>query len=175
LVNFAATVAAIRQFAAARVQRSAMAWRKTEHVYPRPRLRDVLVRMRMVSLSDVEAAAGAQPAGLRLGEYLVHLGKLSEEDLYRALSVQAGISVGSVTCQEVDRLATRVIPAEILRRWKVLPFRVEEGHLHVATADIPSAELTRELASLSALEIRYRLVRPVEFDRIARAYLWRAA
>ena len=68
LVNFVATVAAIWQFAAARVQRSAMAWRKTDHVYPRPRLRDVLVRMRMVSMSDVEAAAGAQPAGLRLGE-----------------------------------------------------------------------------------------------------------
>jgi adsorption protein B len=34
VVNFAATVSALRQFLAARVQGCALAWRKTEHVYP---------------------------------------------------------------------------------------------------------------------------------------------
>jgi adsorption protein B len=171
VVNFVATVAAVRQFTAARAQRRTMAWRKTDHLYPRPRLGEVLVRMRMVSLTDVEAAAGTQPQGMRIGEYLVQLRKLSEENLYRALSAQAGIPSRSVSCQEVDRLATRVLPAETSRRWKVLPFHVEKGHLHVATADVPSPELTRELAGLSALEICYCLVRPAEFERLARAYL----
>jgi hypothetical protein len=152
-----------------------MAWRKTDHVYPRPRLGDVLVRMRMVSLADVEAAAGAQPEEVQLGKYLVQSRKLSEEDLYRALSVQSGIPGGPLTVQEVDRLAVRNLPAEAARRWKVLPFLVESGHLHVAVADVPSAELTRELAGLSALEIRYRLVRPAELARLVRAYLPQAA
>jgi len=175
VVNFVATVAAVRQFTAARIQRRTMAWRKTDHVYPRPRLGEVLVRMRMVSLADVEAAVITQPPALHFGEYLVQLRKLSEEDLYRALSVQSGIPSGAVTVGDVDRLATRALPAEDARRWKVLPFRVESGHLHVALAGVPSAELTRELASLTALEIRYRLVRPAEFARLVRAYLPAAA
>jgi adsorption protein B len=171
VVNFVATVAAVRQFTAARIQRRTMAWRKTDHVYPRPRLGEVLVRMRTVPSSDVETAAGSLPKGLRIGEYLVLLRKLSEENLYRALSLQSGISAGPVGSNEVDRLATRALPAEAARRWKVLPFRVETGHLHVAIADVPSGELTRELAGLSELEIRYRLVRPAEFARLAREYL----
>ena len=97
--------------------------------------------------------------------------KLSEADLYRALSIQSGIPGGSVSGLEVDRLATRVLPAEVARRWSVLPFRVETGQLHVAVADVPSPDLRKELARHSSLEIRYRLVRPTEFARLEREYL----
>ena len=43
LVNFAATVAALRQFLVARVQGHGLAWRKTEHVYPVAQFREALV------------------------------------------------------------------------------------------------------------------------------------
>jgi bacteriophage N4 adsorption protein B len=175
VVNFMATVAAIRQYAGARIGRRAISWRKTDHVYPRPRLREVLVRLGMVSLTDIEAAASTRPEGMRLGEHLIQLRKLTEENLYRALSVQAGIPAGRVDVRDVDRLATRLLPADASRRWKVLPFRVETGQLHVATADVPTQESINELAKLSALEIRYRLVRPVEFARLAGQYLPLAA
>ena len=174
VVNFVATVAAIRQYAAARLQRRAMAWCKTDHVYPRPRLGEVLVRMRCLAMDEVETAAAVLPKGSHIGEHLVQSGKLSEENLYLALSVQSGIPVGSVTIRDVDRLATRVLPAEASRRWKVLPYRVETGHLHVAVSEVPSGEAMREVAELSALEISYRLVRPTEFARLIREYLPRA-
>jgi Type II secretion system (T2SS), protein E, N-terminal domain len=151
-----------------------MAWRKTDHVYPRPRLGEVLVRMHALPLGEVEDAALSLPQGMHIGEYLVQLHKLSEENLYYALSLHAGIPAGPITFSEVDRPATRAIPAEAARRWKVLPYRVDAGHLHMATPDVPSPELTRELAGLTALEIRYRMVRPVEFAKLARQY-WPAA
>jgi bacteriophage N4 adsorption protein B len=175
VVNCAATGAAIKQFVDARIQRQSIAWRKTEHVYPRPRLGEVLVQMRTLAKGDVETAARELPKGLRIGEYLVQLHKLSEETLYHALSLQSGIPNGGVASGEVDRRAIRAIPAEAARRWNVLPYRVETGYLHVAVADVPSRELTRELASLTALEIHYRLVRPSEFARLARTYLPPAA
>ncbi len=171
VVNFVATVAAIQQYSAARLRRNAMAWRKTDHVYPRPRLGDVLVRMQILAKSEVEAAAATLPKGVHLGQYLVRLGKLSEEDMYRALSAQSGIRAGSICLGEVDRLATRVFPAEASRRWKVLAFHVESGHLHVAVAYLPSRDAMRELAGLSALEIHYLLVRPAELALLTRAYL----
>jgi adsorption protein B len=175
VINSLATERAIRQFTAASLQRRGMAWCKTEHVYPRPRLGEVLVQMGIVSQNVVERAAADQPPGMRLGEYLVHLGKISEADLYRALGLLAGIPAGSVSVQEVDRLAARTLPAAAARRWQALPFRVEAGRLHVATVDIPSPALARELAGFSSLEIHYRLVRPAEFARLTRAYLPQAA
>jgi adsorption protein B len=174
VVNFIATTAAVRQFTAARLQRRSMAWRKTDHVYPRPRLGELLVRMGVLPMGEVEEAALELPKGLRLGEYLLQLNKLSEENLYQALSLQAGIPAGPVTRGEVDRLAIRALPAEVARRRKVLPYRVATGQLHVAIADVPSQELARELAGLSALEIRYRLVRPHQFAELAREYWPRA-
>jgi len=171
IVNFVATVTAIRQFAVARLQGRGMAWRKTEHVYPRPRLGELLVRIGGVPAAEVELAAGSLTGGQRIGEYLVGKRKLSEEGLYQALSVQSGIPAGPIGSREVDRLATRAFPAETARRWKMMPFRVERGRLHVAVADLPSPELRRELAGLSVLEIRYRLVPPAELARLESEYL----
>jgi adsorption protein B len=171
LVNCAATFAAIHQFVEARLRRRPLAWCKTDHVYPQPRLGELLVRLRAVPMHEVEDAAMCQPKGVRLGEYLVKLRKVSEDSLYQALSLQTGIPFGPPARSDVDRLATRVFPADTVRRWKVMPYRVEPGRLFAVTAEIPSPRMTRELAALSTLTIRYRLVLPAEFDDMAREYL----
>jgi adsorption protein B len=179
LVNSAATAVALWQFWGAHRKHRVPAWKKTDHVYPgqvtavegRPRLGEVLVRMRWVSLSDLEAALLSCPKGLRLGEHLIFSKGLSEEHLYQALSSQAGIPLGAPDPKEMHRLATRVLPAEASRRWNVMPYRVALGQLHVLTPNVPSEGLARELAVYSNLEIRFRLVRPREFEAIARQYL----
>ena len=178
LINCVATAESLRQFLQARVKRGAMAWRKTEHAYPahfapdqRLRLGEVLVNMQWAARAEIEEALPKVPRGLRLGEYLIQSQKLSEERLYRALGMQTGIPVGLPRHSEVDRLTTRVLPVEAVRRWKALPYRVEMGRLHVATAEVPTEATDRELAGFSALEIRYRLVLPGEFARLAGEYL----
>jgi hypothetical protein len=71
----------------------------------------------------------------------------------------------------VERLATRALPAAAALRWKVMPFRVDAGQLHLVTADVPSEAMVRELTRLSELELRFHLVRPNEFEDMAREYL----
>jgi hypothetical protein len=178
LVNCAATAASLRQFFEARLRRVSLGWRKTDHAYPahyardqRPRLGEVLVNLRYLAGAEIDEAMALLPPGLKLGEYLVQSAKISEERLYRALSLQTGIPLGVPPDAEVDRLTTRVLPAEAVRRWKVMPYRVEVGHLDVVTAEVPTAAMDRELAGFSGLEIRYRLVRPDEFERLAAEYL----
>ena len=183
LVNFLATAHALRRFFGARFRGSRLDWGKTEHVYlshQRPdlgiaRIGEVLVRIRAVSHEIVEHAAASQPSHLRLGEYLMFLQQISEENLYRALSVQSGIPLGSPKIEEVRRPATRSLPAETVRRWKVLPYRVEMGQLHLITTEPPTAEMTRALAFLSTLDLRFRLVRPHEYRRFASLYLPQAS
>jgi adsorption protein B len=175
LVNFHATVKAIVQFAAARLRQRTLGWQKTEHSFPAhsaaargPLLGDVLVRMRYLNLNELESALLTQPVGSRLGEHLIQLQQLTQDKLYRALSSQAGIPLGAPLDREVNRLAARMLPAEMARRWRVLPYRVDMGQLHVATTEVPTQEMVRELTEASALNLRFRLVVPPEFEKLAR-------
>ncbi len=177
LLNSAATVSALRQFAVARRRGRALAWRKTDHKYPacgtpgQGRLGELLVRMRAISIEDLEAALGTCPPDMRLGEHLLELRKLKEEQLYQALSAQAGLALGVPDDGEVVPAATRALPAETIRRCSVLPYRVAFGQLHLLTPEVPSQRMTRELAALCALDLRFRLVRPTEFKRLCERYL----
>jgi adsorption protein B len=181
-LNGLATAAALRQFLAARLRRRDLAWRKTEHVYPvhrvasegRPRLGEVLVRMQRLSAVELEEALALAPSGVRLGEHLMLARKLSEHDVYAALSAQAGIPLGRPSAREVSPSATRAIPAAAARRWKVLPYRVSMGQLHLLTSDVPTETMSRELAGLSGLEIRFRLVRPIDLAELSQRYLGKA-
>ncbi|MFZ0935832.1 MAG: glycosyltransferase family 2 protein, partial [Bryobacteraceae bacterium] len=177
LLNSAATISALRQFAAARLRGRALAWCKTDHKYPaystpgQVRLGEILVHMRAISLDELDAALGTCPPDMRLGEHLIELRKLKEEQLYQALSAQAGLDLGIPGNGEVTRAATRALPAATIRRFSVLPYRVDFGQLHLLTPEVPSPQMTQELAALCPLDLRFRLVRPKEFERLCEQYL----
>jgi adsorption protein B len=178
-VNGVATVKALSQFLGARLRSQSLAWSKTDHAYPihrggqhgRPRLGDVLIGQRRLSKAEVESAVLELPAGMRLGEYLVFRARLSEAHLYEALSSHAGIPLGRPPRRDFNRAATRALPAGAARRWRVLPYRIALGQLHVLVTDVPSEDMSRQLAGLCGLEIRFRLVRPRDFDELAAEFL----
>ena len=106
------------------------------------------------------------PQGSRLGEHLVGLRKLSAEDVYQALSTQAGIPLGAPSHEDVNPMAARTLPAEMAKRWRVLPYRVVMGQLHLVTTEAPSEEMIRELGQATGLDLRFRLMQPEEFQKL---------
>jgi bacteriophage N4 adsorption protein B len=178
LVNFLATAEALRQFTVGKLRRRTLAWRKTSHSYPqhaqqverRPRIGEVLVRMRCISMADLDEALQTCPPGKRLGEHLLELRKLTEEHVYEALSSQTGMPLG-LPHGAPSLAAARSLPAEAARRWRVLPYRVSVGQLLVLTSEVPSQGLERELKTVSGLDIRFQLVRQSDFDALSRRYL----
>jgi adsorption protein B len=177
LLNSAATVSALRQFAGARLRGRSLAWRKTDHNYPvchttgQGRLGEVLVRMRVISTEDLEAALKTCPPEVRLGQHLLKHRKLKEKQLYQALSEQAGLELGVPAAGEFAAEATRALPAETIRRFQVFPYRVDFGQLHLLTPEVPSPRMTEELAAICPLDLRFRLVLPREFRRLCKRYL----
>jgi len=177
LLNSAATVSALCQFASARLHGRLLAWRKTDHKYAdchtpgQGRLGEVLVRMRVISMEDLDSALKTCPPEVRLGQHLINLRKLKEEQLYQALSAQAGLELGVPDGGEVVRAATRALPAETIRRFQVFPYRVDFGQLHLLTPEVPSPRMTQELASICPLDLRFRLVLPREFRRVCKRYM----
>lgn len=173
VVNAVATVGAISQFATACCRNSRLMWRKTDHVYPvdaaarigQERFGQFLVRLGLVSPSEIDDALTSQPRGTPLGEYLVQLQKLSEEHLYFALSLHAGLELGVPEPDQWTLGATRKLPIASILRWKVVPYRIDLGQLHLLTPNLPTQEMTRDLARYCSLGLRFRLIEPAEFDR----------
>jgi len=178
-LNCAATVRALVLFCAAKIQGRPLVWVKTEHAYPNPAALDIeirplgqiLVGSQSVMQADVDEALASKAEGERIGEYLVRRGKLSEAELYLALSLQRNLPLAAPDASEISERATRAVPAEVSRRWRVLPYRVVAGQLFVAGPELPSDEMTDELERSSKMEVRFHLVTPTDFAELARIYL----
>lgn len=178
-LNCAATICALARYTAARLGKRPLVWIKTEHDYPacpaiggpRPLLGEILVESGALTSDQLEFALRSRSDGVRLGERLMALGWITEEQLYEALSRQANVPLGFVNAAEVQREACRALPFRFAREWRILPFKIMPGTLLVAAAEPPAEELRSELARQTRLEIRFQLVTPANFAALVRRAL----
>lgn len=178
-LNAAASFNALGRYAIARVKRRPLKWLKTDHAYPnraallahKRKLGEILVASGRVLAGEMKAALATKPDGMRLGEFFVQQGQLSEREVYEALSLQQGLPIGQVDVQTVAREVAHALPEKVARDFQVLPFRVAEGSLFLASANVPTAEMTTSLRAFTALEIRFHLVTPKDFRNLTAALL----
>jgi hypothetical protein len=156
-----------------------LVWLKTEHAYPsrnalvehKRKLGEILVGSSYIDGSELEFALRTQPAGMRIGEYLVKRGVLSEEDLYEAISLQQSLPSGRLEPNTVARNVARTLPRQLMHDWKVVPVRISAGTLFLASPEIPTDELTNILRGFTRLEPHFQLVTPGNFAELAEALL----
>jgi bacteriophage N4 adsorption protein B len=178
-LNCAASAMALVRYVSAKTRGLPLVWVKTEHAYPNlaaletgvTPLGQILVRSQYVEQAVLLEALSAKADGERIGEYLVRTGKLSEPELYEALSLQQNLPLGMPTLSEVSPSAARTVPTEVSRALRILAFRVSAGQLFVASPELPCDETTNELRRFSRLEFRFHLVTPTEFEELASQYL----
>ena len=179
LLNSAASGLALWRYVIARLKREPLKWMKTEHAYPsraallshKRRLGEILVGSGYMTDGMLREAISTCPAGRRLGEHLVSIGRLAMPDLYEALSLQQGLPLASVEPQRVPRRVAQALPKEVAQELKVVPFQVADGALYLAGPELPSAQMNSRLRGFTSLELRFHLVTPQEFERLALALL----
>lgn len=178
-LNTVCTVTASFRYLRARLLRRPLVWVKTEHAYPsrvallphkRP-LEEILADSGYLSEESLALARATVPLGKRLSEHLVRHGLLSEEELYEALSLQLGLALGHIDPAEVSRTIARALSVRLIREWNVLPVRIEAGNLLLVSPEAPSDELAAELSRHTRLHIRFQLVTPTNFRRLAEELL----
>jgi adsorption protein B len=177
VINCFATLKAVTGYARARLSGRPLAWVKTDHAYPSPvvlmndrkRLRDILTGSLWITPEQLRMALATKAEGCRLGEHLLALGLITEQDLYAALSMQNNLPLGKPEPSEVSMPIARSLPASVAKRWRVLPFRIAGGELYVAAAEIPDEGMHRKLRQFSSLEIRFQLVTATEYEELAEA------
>jgi adsorption protein B len=178
-LNATATVNAVARYAIARARHLPLVWLKTAHAFPsqdalrehRQRLGEILVGSGYVSAFALDSALASRPENLRIGEHLVKLKLVDEDSLYQALSLQQGLPVTYLDPSEVSPRVAHTLPAHAIRRWRVLPFKVVDGSMLLATPEVPSNEMSAALREFTTLKMQFHLMTPTRFETLENALL----
>ena len=178
-INTAATWKAVRSYMRSRIRHEPLVWVKTEHAYPsrgalvehKRKLGEILVGLGYTEEEEVRAALENLRPGVRLGEYLVQKGAISEDDLYEALSLQQSLPAGRLKPQAISSQVARALPRRVVEERRVLPFRISAGNMFLASPEIPTDDLTRVLRGFTRLSLRFHLVTPANFEELAASLL----
>ncbi|MGJ5818542.1 glycosyl transferase family protein [Paludibaculum fermentans] len=178
-INTRATLAALRLWLRHYWKHEPLRWLKTEHCYPsrealmphKRRLGELLVSMGDCSQLEIDQALAARPPGTLLGNYLVELGLLTEARLYQVLGIQQCLPTAEIGFAVVTARVARSLPQRVMREWGVLPFRIQDGALDVASPRIPSDEMHVSLQRFTRLHIRFHLVTPSALKSLHKEFL----
>src|SRR2546429_252094 len=105
----------------------------------------------------VELRTKAQP-NQTLWETLVAQKVVSDEQILTALSTRFRLKLADV--KEVDLTIKEKVPEQLARRYHVLPLRVTDSFLEIATANPFDLDAEKALAFATAREIRMQLLAP---------------
>jgi bacteriophage N4 adsorption protein B len=177
ILNFAASCQAISRFIRAKIARQVPAWGKTAHAYPTEeqiralhrRLGDLLLQRRLITAAQLAQAIERQKqTGGKLGQILVDMGVLWEEDLVSTLAEQRHETAVEIDPYSVPPELLHIVPRPLAERYSVFPIALQGDAVVLATcADDPeaiakemSAVLERPIAirRTSSADIRFAIV-----------------
>jgi hypothetical protein len=98
---------------------------------------------------------------------LVERGLLTDRDAYAVLSTKTGVPTSIVKCSQLQLAVTRTFPLHMADRFKVLPFRVEDGKVHVAGTRVPKPEFFAAAARFTSLLLEFHLVSARNFRELS--------
>jgi type IV pilus assembly protein PilB len=110
-------------------------------------LGDILLEMGLIDRAQLRLGlVHHHEARVPLGRALVREGVCTEADILRALSLQEGLDAVDLEREPLDRKLTRLVPARLARRYRVVPLRLEKDEREVLHIALPAP------ASLEALD-----------------------
>ncbi len=100
------------------------------------KLGELLIKAQLLTDAQLEQALEEQKqTGGRLGEHLVRLGFVTEEDILDCLSQQYGVPSINLRHFEIDESIIRLIPSDVARKYQFIPVSKTGATLTVAMAD----------------------------------------
>jgi type IV pilus assembly protein PilB len=100
------------------------------------RLGELLVKSGKITPDQLEEALSAQQAeGGRVGTHLVKMGFIDDDDLVEFLSQRYGVPAINLGEVEVDESIISIIPAEVARKYTILPVSKAGAKLTIAMVD----------------------------------------
>ncbi len=131
------------------------------------RLASSLVRSGLISQEQVSEAMHHQELyGGRLGNALVLLGHLTEEQLHGSLARQLGLETCDVESLNPPPEALRLIPEDLVRRYEMIPIDLTDETLLVGMTDPSNQRAIEDVRFLlGCARIEVRLITRSTFER----------
>jgi len=135
----------------------------------------VLVAAGLIDEFQLESALGEQARwGNRLGEALVQLGYVTEEDLVRTVSRHYGIPGVHLEGKQIEPEVLALLPAELAEAYRCIPLfkkRVGGGEvLYLGMAQPEDLRIVGEVSFRAGLPVRPVLVGPVQIGTAIDAF-----
>jgi type IV pilus assembly protein PilB len=100
------------------------------------RLGELLTKASLITQDQLKDALRVQKeTGGKLGETLIKLGFVSEEDITECLSQQFGVPSINLAHFEIDSTVIKLIPADVARKYNILPVNKTGATITIAMAD----------------------------------------
>jgi type IV pilus assembly protein PilB len=100
------------------------------------RLGELLTKASLITQDQLKDALKMQKeTGGKLGETLIKLGFVSEEDITECLSQQFGVPSINLAHFEIDAGVIKLIPADVARKYNILPVNKTGATITIAMAD----------------------------------------
>jgi len=100
------------------------------------RLGELLTKASLITQDQLKEALKLQKeTGGKLGETLIKLGFVAEEDITECLSQQFGVPSINLAHFEIDSSVIKLIPADVARKYNILPVNKTGATITIAMAD----------------------------------------
>lgn len=179
IINVCATLMAIQRFWTSKGSGFTPEWGKTEHSWPSEdqlrryhrKLGDLLLERRVISSEQLDRALAIQKEeGGRLGEILVGMGALWEEDLVSTLASQK-----NEQSVEIDPYARPelidTVPRSVAEKYRIFPIEMKDDTLILATDALSHDISEDDLSDCLGRPIRFKLTSRADIDfAIRRGY-----
>jgi type IV pilus assembly protein PilB len=83
----------------------------------------------------VQAIKTSQEKNKRLGQMLIELGLVSEDDISKAIAHQFGLDYIDLDKQSIPQNVLKLVPQEVIQKYGVLPLSKENGRLKLIISD----------------------------------------
>src|SRR5712691_12523651 len=100
------------------------------------KLGDLLLKAKLITQEQLDTALKSQrEEGGKLGEALVRIGALNENDITETLSQQFGVPSIDLANFDIDPAVIKIVPGDVARKYGVLPVNKTGATLTIAMGD----------------------------------------
>lgn len=101
----------------------------------RKKLGDLLVEAKIISEATLQTALQQKDRDEKLGDYLVHHGYITEQQLIEVLEYQLRIPHVNLNQLVIEDHVLKLVPKELAKRAQLIPLQRKEDQLYIAMAD----------------------------------------
>ncbi|MGL5314147.1 MAG: GspE/PulE family protein [Peptostreptococcaceae bacterium] len=135
------------------------------------RLGDILVGAEKITNYQLNEALKSQKVlGKKLGEVLIELNILTEEEIIDAIEMQTGIQKVNLNETIFDRRVLKLIPQNLCEKYMLIPFGINENRIKVALSDPLNIYAIDDISISTGFEVESYITNKLDINKFIQIY-----